>query len=112
MIEDFLGKIYQENGRGPDGYDCYGVCIEVCKRFGVELPEQESLIRSAFERVHIPAAGNIAFIPTPIGDHVGVMVSEKDLLTVYSTGRIGVHRMSLKHRFLKGRVEGIYRYVG
>ncbi|MBQ0111956.1 MAG: C40 family peptidase [Bacteroidales bacterium] len=33
-IDDLVGKPYKKNGRGPDGYDCYGLAIEVEKRFG------------------------------------------------------------------------------
>lgn len=33
-IDDLVGKPYITNGRGPNGYDCYGLAIEVEKRFG------------------------------------------------------------------------------
>lgn len=38
-IEDLLGKPYKAHGRGEGGYDCYGLVIEVEKRFGHELPD-------------------------------------------------------------------------
>lgn len=36
-VFDLIGLPYQENGRGPEGYDCYGLAIEVEKRFGKKL---------------------------------------------------------------------------
>lgn len=37
---DLLSATFRINGRGEDGtYDCYGLCMEVSRRFGKELPE-------------------------------------------------------------------------
>lgn len=36
-LSDLIGLPYIENGRGPDGYDCYGLAIEVEKRYGKHL---------------------------------------------------------------------------
>ena len=36
-VFDLIGLPYQENGRGPEEYDCYGLAIEVEKRFGKKL---------------------------------------------------------------------------
>lgn len=38
-VTDLLGKPYKPHGRGPDGYDCYGLVIEVERRYGIELPD-------------------------------------------------------------------------
>lgn len=38
-IDDLIGKRYKPNGRGPLFYDCYGLAIEVSKRFGHELKD-------------------------------------------------------------------------
>lgn len=38
-IEDLLGVRYKPNGRDKSGYDCYGLAIEVEKRFGHEVPD-------------------------------------------------------------------------
>ena len=37
-VDDLVGLPYSRGGQGPDSYDCYGLCIEVCKRAGIELP--------------------------------------------------------------------------
>lgn len=37
---DLLGARFRYNGRGEDGfYDCYGLCMEVSRRMGKELPD-------------------------------------------------------------------------
>lgn len=37
---DLLAAKFRINGRGEDGtYDCYGLCMEVSRRLGKELPE-------------------------------------------------------------------------
>lgn len=39
---DLIGKKFQIGGRGPDTYDCYGLIIEMMKRLGKYLPEQDT----------------------------------------------------------------------
>ena len=36
-VSDLIGLPYCDNGRGPDGFDCYGLAIEVEKRLGKKL---------------------------------------------------------------------------
>lgn len=38
LFEDLLGKQFEYHGRGPDKYDCIGLCLEVSSRVGVEIP--------------------------------------------------------------------------
>lgn len=38
-ITDLLGKPYKAHGRGPNGFDCYGLVIEVEKRLGHSMPD-------------------------------------------------------------------------
>ena len=38
-VSDLLGKPYSPHGRGPDSFDCYGLVIEVEKRYGIDLPD-------------------------------------------------------------------------
>lgn len=39
---DLIGKKFQTGGRGQDVYDCYGLIIEMMKRLGKYLPEQDT----------------------------------------------------------------------
>src|SRR3990167_3147116 len=36
---DLLGKPFEYGGRGPDTYDCWGLCMEIYKRLGIQLPD-------------------------------------------------------------------------
>lgn len=110
-LDDLIGKPYQENGRGP-GYDCYGVCLEVCRRMGIKLPEIENLFQEPFEKVDKPQAGDLVLISTIEARHAGVMENETTLLQVVGTGQRGVHRMKISHPWIKDRIEGFYRYAG
>lgn len=37
IIKDLIGKPYVNKGRGDGGYDCFGLVLEVLKRFGYEV---------------------------------------------------------------------------
>lgn len=47
-IDDLVGIRYIPGGRDKNGYDCYGLAIEVCKRCGYELPEIDGAKRENF----------------------------------------------------------------
>lgn len=38
-ISDLLGIRYKTHGRDRNGYDCYGLVIEVMKRYGINMPD-------------------------------------------------------------------------
>lgn len=38
-IDDLMGLPYLKAAQGPDAYDCYGLCMEVCRRAGVVIPD-------------------------------------------------------------------------
>lgn len=37
FINDLLGVPYKDHGRDASGYDCYGLAIEVARRYGYQL---------------------------------------------------------------------------
>jgi cell wall-associated NlpC family hydrolase len=41
-ISDLLMAQYQEGGRGPDAFDCFGLFAELCRRRGLYIPNQPS----------------------------------------------------------------------
>ena len=53
IIKDLIGKPFIDGGRGPDAYDCWGVCIEALSRIGYQLPDYPI---SAMDKVSISAA--------------------------------------------------------
>jgi len=110
MFDDLIGKPYKENGRGPDGYDCYGLVEEISHRLGIDLPSFGFLcteaMRYKFIKVLKPEAGDIVFIPS---DHVAIMENKNTMLQVMV--RHPVHRMRISHPWVKDRIEGFYRYA-
>lgn len=38
-VDDLIGLPYVKGARGPTSYDCYGLCMEVTKRAGIEIPD-------------------------------------------------------------------------
>ena len=110
MFDDLIGIPYKENGRGPDGYDCYGLVLTVCHRLGIDLPDRQELLKVPFEKVKIKQAGDIVFIPNFTGGHIGVMENSSTMLQVID--RHPVHRMKINHPWVRNRIEGFYRYAG
>lgn len=44
IYEDLIGKPFQSEGMGNPGWDCYNLCLEICKRGGlVGIPSFQSL---------------------------------------------------------------------
>lgn len=42
LYKDLLPKPFIDKGRGPDGYDCVGLAIEVARRLGKQVPDYVS----------------------------------------------------------------------
>ena len=94
-INDLLGKPYKTHGRGPDGYDCYGLVIEVERRLGRNLPdlykifEKKSDVRNVtlsteatgLTKTDTPSFGDIiVFRKKGRADHVAVYLKNGDFI--------------------------------
>ena len=98
-ISDLIGQKFVYNGRSKaTGYDCYGLAIEVCKRYGHKLPDvyyEEGGIKAVaenyaqwFENVKGTLAitdkreeGNlVVFFSKGRAIHVGVLLNEDDFI--------------------------------
>ena len=114
MFDDLIGKPYIENGRGPNGYDCWGVVMEIGRRIGVKLPEVDVIGQQRFFKINKSETrgGDIVLIDAANGRHTGAMINRKKLMTVESTSKRGVHIINIEHPWIKSRIIGIYRYAG
>ena len=111
-FSELIGKRYRTGGRGPDTFDCYGICIEVCKRVGIDLPELESLVGEArlFKKVDEYQPGDLVLMNAN-EHHVGVMIDSQNL--IHTSSQIGsVARIKKVHPWVQERVTGVYRYAG
>jgi hypothetical protein len=49
FLNDLIGKPFRYGAKGPDFYSCYGILMEVYKRFGIAIPEVDT---GSMERGH------------------------------------------------------------
>lgn len=90
-LNDLIGTPYKDHGRDAGGYDCYGLAIEVARRYGYKLKdviyENHDLELSAANiptlnvtPIEKPRAG--AIIEMEYGDelHVGVCLSDREFI--------------------------------
>lgn len=96
-INDLLGKPYKDHARGPEAYDCYGLAIEVARRYGYVLNDvvytnhnielsTENAPTLNVTKVERPYAG--ALIEMQCGNelHIGVCISSKEFIHMTSLG--------------------------
>ncbi len=121
--KDLLEKPFKLNGRGPDEYDCWGLCIEMGKRVGMDFPEdftpsdvelQDKTIREIadtdFIRIEKPEPYCIVtfIIEPPFVDHCGFVLADKrHFIHIMKNHNVVVLR--LDHRKLYKRIEGFYK---
>lgn len=128
MIElnDLIGKPFGDKGRGPDYYDCYGLTMEIYRRFGKSIPnysisaeacvEITSAIQTAkqndvwkkLDSLQIPCIvlikANIQFT-----QHFGVVINRMQFMHIRNYG-VCVER--LDSPLWKRKIEGFYDYIG
>lgn len=119
-VSDLIGIPYKEHGRGVDGYDCYGLVMEVERRIGVELPDydyevhSDSLTNEKVEEaidsgraVKIPTFADGAMVLVSNGrgqkSHIGVYVGDG---MICHCDKHGVH-LEPEGAF-RARLQGIY----
>ena len=123
---DLLGKPFRLGGRGPDFYDCWGLCMELGRRVGIILPEdftpektedQDRAIRQHidkdFTKLEKPEPyAIVAFSITPgLIDHCGFILEDRKHF-VHTMHDHHVVVLRLDHRVLLKKREGFYRYHG
>jgi len=121
-VRDLIGKPYKVHGRGPDAYDCYGLAIEACKRFGKILPDAfySSIDRSSNEiliesqkftakakRINTPLPGAVVVIT--VGgrpSHIGVCLGDGSFIHAMKDINVRVSEFSGYSK----RIEGYYTW--
>lgn len=120
-VSDLVGVPFKVHGRNvEDGVDCYGLAIEVERRYGIHLvdvlydsiePDSKKstmeLVFGAnkFERSEFPQEGCLAAINGADSPHCGVCLGEG--LIIHATRNLGVV-VQKAHRL---NVDGYYRVV-
>jgi cell wall-associated NlpC family hydrolase len=128
MIEyvDLLGKPFQWGGRGPDAFDCYGLCIELAKRNGQIIPDSawseepeeinellELGYKRGFAMVLTPQVGDfVTFkLRPPFVSHVGMIVNTSPLEFVHITKGTSVSRERIDSIVWNRKLAGYYRWT-
>lgn len=84
-VQDLIGKPYVHGARGPDAFDCWGLCMEICGRGGWELPD--------YPVKHLTHAETTALILGQAKDHAEWIDKPEDWCFVFDQrdGHIGMH---------------------
>ena len=98
-VDDLLGVPYKDHGRSKEeGYDCYGLAIEVARRFGYRLDDVEYNddhdIRLADEhaptlnitRLDAPRAGALVEMTAGNNLHIGVCLNGREFIHMTRSG--------------------------
>jgi len=120
---DLLGKPFRLGGRGPDYYDCWGLCLEIGRRVGIEYPadftpedtaEQDKAIRSGLDKDFIKLEKPEPYcivtfkVTPPFVDHCGIVLPDcKHFLHIMRSHSVAVQR--LDHKILAKRIDGFYK---
>lgn len=127
---DIVGAPFEDGGRGPVVFDCWGLVRYVyARQLGFHLPEHDGVSVAQrreiarrmeggrsdglFREVTTPRELDVALMTVGAGSrvpgHVGVMVDEARVLHIWKSTDACVMRLG-DHR-LRGRLLGFYRHV-
>ena len=120
---DLLGKPFELGTRGPDKFDCWGICLELGKRVGLYYPMdftpkytdlQDEVIKfrrdTDFIKIEKPEPFCIATfsMTPPFVDHCGFVLEDcKHFIHILKNHSVTKQR--LDNRILAKRMQGFYR---
>lgn len=121
-LADLIGKPFRDGGRGPDGYDCWGLVIEVMRRCGQELPdykigalefakigaeiEQQRPMWRRLVKLSPPCLLLIRLNVAFFCNHIGVYIGEE--LFIHAREKTGVCLDRVTSPAWAKRIEGFY----
>lgn len=96
-INDLLGAPYKDHGRDVSGFDCYGLAIEVARRFGYKLNDvvyENHNIELSDENkptlnvtpIDKPRAGAVLEMEHQNELHIGICLNEREFIHMTRTG--------------------------
>lgn len=122
-IQDLMAARYEEGGRGPEAYDCFGLFAELCRRRGMPIPDhptpadlaqRQSDIRieaaAAWQELNFPEPGCAVLMRIgPWVSHIGMVLDGRDRF-IHASRRCGIATTRLDDPRWKERIAGFYRY--
>jgi len=125
-LSDLIGKPFHEDGYGPENYSCYGLAVEVFKRYGIEIPRTNISVCACKEasqkeieitlmklwkpvlELEIPTGLVIQSTNYEFANHLGVYIGEKRLIHATVNRNVAIDHLS----DWKNKIIGYYKYVG
>jgi cell wall-associated NlpC family hydrolase len=125
-VSEFLDAVFKHNGRGPNAYDCWGLCMAVYRKLGIELPDYrpecnayviesvilqnaESSLFTKLEKPEVPSLALLKVRPKAI-THVGAMITAKTFLQILENSRVSIGHIDAPP--WQNRLRGFYRFNG
>ena len=124
--DQFVGVPFVNRGRGPEGYDCWGLVMRVFEEYGIELPDyriscfatrrigiQVEVARGDWVRLNKPEAPCIVTMridpaAPKLVNHIGAYVGGNRFLHTMKDTHSILSRID--DVYFKGMIEGFYRY--
>jgi len=123
-VSDLVGKPFKWGGRGPDFYDCVGICMEVARRAKVpwpegDTPEDKNVGLALFEKhmrdwkkvqvVGLPEPGLTVLMRIEDAWHVGMLISKYgEFIHIVDLHKVIIS--SINDPLWKGFILGFYTY--
>lgn len=123
-IADLMSARYEEGGRGPDAYDCFGLFAELCRRRGVVIPPHPSPSDDQQREMEIKSVAAAEWIPLdapeigcavvlrigPWMSHLGMVLEGGKF--IHASRHSGITVSRLDDVQWVQRIAGFYRYAG
>ena len=125
-FNDLIGKPFDPDSYGPDAYSCYGLAVEVFRRFGIEIPRTDisvcackaasmreidrhvALYWQALDKPETPCGLIIKSLDPLYAHHTGVYIGQGRIIHTKISRDCIIDRV---HDW-KDYIIGIYRYAG
>jgi len=126
-FDHLIGKPFKDMGRGPDGYDCWGIIIAAGKVLGISVPDYGDFHYDDIQGISSGVSRNIVeweFLGTWVDDplpgtgilfkqdssgyiHFGLCVGNG--LFIHANKELGAHLARISHPFYRKSIRGFYR---
>jgi len=122
-VSDLIGQPFDLQGK--NGFNCYSLCREVCKRAGITLPEKQPIVELS-DRSDVINGGKVDYIklekPEPFClvtfkihpkfvTHIGVVLEDcRHFIHILKKKFVVIERLDLSQ--WRKRLDGFYRFVG
>ena len=125
--DDLLLKKFKKSGRGPNGYDCWGLAMEVTRRAGINMIDFDTWVcddlarskvilehqRECFQKLIKPEPFcMVTFkVATVYVNHMGVVLENcQEFIHIREETGVAIENLN-DFKWLR-RIEGFYRYQG